>query len=133
MKKLFLKQVCGLVIGAAGVLAPLGAVQADHDYANRYLDGYLNDPYSNEVAPDTQSVLTGGAQGPIRDDSAAFSDKPMKQERFRHDVPLELYTGYTDEPMGGSRGAEGPIRDDTVKPMKQERFEREFSVEYVGD
>lgn len=130
-KHFFLKQVCGLVIGAAGVLVPLGAAQADHDYANRYTNGYLNDPYSNEVAPDTQSVLAaGGAQGPIRDDSAM-----TKKESFQRDQPIELYTGEIVTDSGKVRGAEGPIRDDsaTVATMKQERFEREFSVELVGD
>ncbi len=113
MRKHLMKQVCGLALGVAGALAPLGMAQAADDYVDRYINGYLNDPYTNEVAPERASAfpagvssIEAGAQGPIRDDMS------MKQESFRSDEPHEFYTGWkTEDTMGKARGAEGPIRE----------------------
>lgn len=130
-KQLLLKQFCGLSIVVAGALVPLSSVHAADELSDRYLNGYLNDPYTNEVAPDTYSVLqsgeqTGsrGAEGPIRDDAGMFHEKPMAREGSQRDVPLELYTGYIGDETSWRRGAEGPIRDDSgafvYQPMKRD-------------
>ncbi|MBI2306277.1 MAG: hypothetical protein HYU78_03150 [Rhodocyclales bacterium] len=141
MKKQFLlKQVCGLCIGVAGTLAPLGSAQAADDYVDRYLNGYLNDPYTNEVAADTQSVLNRGAEGPVRDDLAVLDDKSMGQKSFRSDQPVELYNppvSKVAEP-GETRGAEGPVRGDpspiAEKSKWQEKFQRNEPLElYMGE
>jgi hypothetical protein len=135
-KQLFSKQVCGLLIGAIGALAPLSS-QARDELADRYINGYLNDPYTNEVAPERQSVLNQdakaiktsdaqGAQGPVREDSAPPAAQPMGQEKMIYrDEPRELYTGEKLEHWGGARGAEGPVRSDAGMSMKPapQRFE----------
>lgn len=113
----FSKQACALVVGIAGALAPFGSVQAADELADRYLNGYLHDPYTSEsempvgrasvFPPGVSSIDTAdarGAEGPIRDDAG------MRPESFRSDQPLELYMGYTGEDAGSARGAEGPIR-----------------------
>lgn len=131
MKKQFLlKQVCGLCIGVAGTLAPLGSAQAADDYVDRYLNGYLNDPYTNEVAADTQSVLNRGAEGPVRSDPSPITDKSKGQEKFRRNEPPELYMGETTSEV---HGAQGPIKDDTAafadKSMEQQTFQRDQPIE----
>lgn len=92
MKKQFLmKKVCGISIMAAGALVSLGSAQAADELSDRYINGYLNDPYTNEVAPDTKSVMPPrGAEGPIRTDASTPEARPMKQ---RHDriESVELY------------------------------------------
>lgn len=139
-KQLFSKQVCGLLIGVAGALAPL-STQARDELADRYTNGYLNDPYTNEVAPERQSVFdqdakaiktsdAKGAQGPVREDSMPPAAQPMGQEKMIYrDEPRELYTGEKYGHWGSARGAEGPVRSDhassgatTMKPAPQ-RFE----------
>lgn len=91
MKKQFLiKQVCGLSIMVAGALAPLGSAQAADELSDRYVNGYLNDPYTNEVAPDTKSVMPRGAEGPIRSDASTAEAMPMKQRHDRFES-AELY------------------------------------------
>ncbi|MFC5300846.1 hypothetical protein [Azospira restricta] len=146
-KQGFSTQVCGLAIGVAGALAPFVSAQAADELADRYINGYLNDPYTNEVAAERASVFPGdvksiktsdasGAQGPIRDDSAMSADKPKKQESFRQDQPLELYTGQTFDDSGKVRGAEGPIRTTPTtledKPMGQQQSDREWLERYSG-
>lgn len=154
-KQGFSTQVCGLAIGVAGALAPFVSAQAADELADRYINGYLNDPYTNEVAPERASVFPGdvksiktsdasGAQGPIRDDSAMSASKLEKKETFRHDKSFEFYTGYLGEDSGKTStavGAQGPIRDDSAmsadKPEKKEVFRHDKSFEfytgYVGD
>lgn len=92
MKKQFLMQrVCGLSIMAAGALVPLGSAQAADELSDRYLNGYLNDPYTNEAAPDTKSVLPRGAEGPIRSDVRTDEDKPMTHGRERRESGTKAY------------------------------------------
>jgi hypothetical protein len=136
-KQYLLKQVCGLCIGVAGTLVPLSSVQAADELSDRYTNGYLNDPYTNEVAADTKSVLPRGAEGPIRADAT-----PMTQTRERFEPVSEAYSPPVQSPGGSSapmwtdtgtdtssRGAQGPIRTDasnaedrTMKPAPK-RFE----------
>lgn len=140
-KQRFSRQVCGLAIGVAGVLAPVGLVQAADELADRYTNGYLNDPYTNEKAPERASVFASdvksiqtsdasGAQGPIRDDSM------MKKESFRQDQPVELYTGHPADQSGKVRGAEGPVRESPSalddKPKDQRQIDREWFERYSG-
>ncbi|HEX5801437.1 MAG TPA: hypothetical protein VFY24_00320 [Azospira sp.] len=147
-KQLFSKQICGLAFGVAGALAPFSSLQAADELADRYTNGYLNDPYTNEVAPERASVFdsdvkminTGdarGAQGPIRNDSAMSAGQPKVQESFRHDQPLELYTGFTGDETGSPRGAQGPIRDtpttfDAKPDQTKLQLEREWQERYSG-
>ncbi|MFZ2853971.1 MAG: hypothetical protein WAZ34_07655 [Rhodocyclaceae bacterium] len=91
MKKQFLtKQVCGLSIMVAGALLPLASAQAADELSDRYQNGYLNDPYTNEVAPDTKSVMPPrGAEGPIRSDDSATEDKQMRRPMTQGQERLE--------------------------------------------
>lgn len=92
MKKQFLmKQVCGLSIMVAGAVLPLASAQAADELSDRYQNGYLNDPYTNEVAPDTKSVLPRGAEGPIRSDDSTAQDKPMQQGQERRESGTKAY------------------------------------------
>lgn len=85
MNKQFLKkQVCGLSIMFVAALLPIRSAQAADELSDRYVNGYLNDPYTNEVAPDTKSVLSHGA--------ARTSDE--LSDRYLNGY---LYDPYTNE------------------------------------
>lgn len=112
MKMQFLmKQVCGLSIMVAGALVPFSSAQAADELSDRYLNGYLNDPYSNEVAPETRSVLRRGAEGPIRTE---ISTADELSDRYLNGYLNDPYTNEVapDTKSVLSRGAEGPIRTD---------------------
>lgn len=112
MKKQFLmKQVCGLSIMVVGALIPLGSAQAADELSDRYLNGYLNDPYTNEVAPEAKSVLRRGAEGPIRTDASTADEL---SDRYLNGYLNDPYTNEVapDKKSVMPRGAEGPIRTD---------------------
>jgi hypothetical protein len=107
MKKQFLmKQVCGLSIVLAGALLPLSSAQAADELSDRYVNGYLNDPYTNEVAPDTKSVMPRGAEGPIRSDASIAENRPMKKSQERFEPVGEAYN-----PPVQYSGTQGTMRD----------------------
>lgn len=114
MKKQFLiKQVCSLSIMVAGALLPLGSVQAADELSDRYLNGYLNDPYSNEVAPDKKSVLPRGAEGPIRKDAGTREDRSMTHGQKRRESGSDAYSS----PVEGSATQQRPMRDDADRSL----------------
>lgn len=112
MKRQFLmKRVCGISIMVAGALLSLSSVQAADELSDRYLNGYLYDPYTNEVAPEAPSVLRRGAEGPIRTDVSTADEL---SDRYLNGY---LYDPYTNEVPPDTksvlpRGAEGPLRTD---------------------
>ena len=67
-KQFLMKAICGLSIMVGGALVPLSSASAADELSDRYLNGYLNDPYSNEGATAIKSVRPRGAEGPIRSD-----------------------------------------------------------------
>jgi hypothetical protein len=111
MKKQFLmKAIFGVSIMLGGALVPLSSVQAADELSDRYLNGYLNDPYSNEGVTAINSVGPHGAEGPAR--SKARSDARVADE-----LSDRYLNGYLNDPYSnegatainrvGPRGTEG--------------------------
>lgn len=76
MKKQFLmRAICGLSIMVGGALVPLSSAQAADELSDRYLNGYLNDPYSNEGDTVIKRTPRRGAEGPIRTDTWTEEEK----------------------------------------------------------
>lgn len=76
MKNQFLmRALCGLSIMLGGALAPLSSAQAADELSDRYLNGYLNDPYSNEGDTAIKRTPRRGAEGPIRNDTWTEEEK----------------------------------------------------------
>lgn len=116
MKKQFLmKAICGLSIMLCGVLVPLSSSQAADELSDRYLNGYLNDPYSNEGATVIKKAPPRGAEGPLRGDVGSGA-KTVDELSDRY------LNGYLNDPYSNEgdtvikrippRGAEGPTRID---------------------
>jgi len=87
-QQLLMRQLGILCLGLVGALATFGAAQASDDFADRYINGYLNDPYGGDATTVKRDAAKAGmpiesldqgqgAQGPIRDDTAMSEDKPM--------------------------------------------------------
>lgn len=117
MKNQFLmRALCGLSIMVGGALAPLSSARAADELSDRYLNGYLNDPYSNEGETAIKRVPPRGAEGPMR--SEARGDTKTADE-----LSDRYLNGYLNDPYSNEgdtvikrtprRGAEGPIRTDT--------------------
>lgn len=125
-KQFFVTRVCGLCIGIAGAVVPLSSVHAADDYVDRYLNGYLNDPYSNEVAPDTQSVLPRGAEGPIRTDARPAEGKQMRPSQERSSP------GTEENPPAQSSGAQGSIGNDSPAVSGKPKVPEDFLHDQPG-
>ena len=113
MKNQFLmRALCGLSIMLGGALAPLSSAQAADELSDRYLNGYLNDPYSNEGDTAMKSVPPPGAEGPIRSDAKTADEL---SDRYLNGYLNDPYSNEGDTAIKRTlrRGAEGPIRTDT--------------------
>jgi len=78
----------------AGLLAISGTALAADDLAERYINGYLNDPYGGPSKSDpatypySDRATSRGAEGPVREDAmAADSDAmAMKADKMKHEM-----------------------------------------------
>jgi len=119
MKKQFLmKVICGLSIMLGGALVPLSSAQAADELSDRYLNGYLNDPYTNEGATAIKRVRPRGAEGPIRTDASKADEL---SDRYLNGYLNDPYTneGATAIKRVRPHGAEGSIRTDASTAEKR--------------